>query len=175
MAKHSYEQRMEAVLNVVEKHMSIRDSAKLSGIARALIHRWVMRYEQFGVEGVILKHGTYTGEFKQRVIEYMHENHLSVSKTAVLFGVPTDVTVGKWERIYYEEGPLALYIDNRGQNRTMLSDKPKKVKFNKETEETLLEEVQRLRMENAYLKKLNALVQKRISRKNGKKQPPSSN
>ena len=36
-----------------------------------------------------------------------------------------------------------------------------KKKFNKETEKDLIEEVQRLRMENEYLKKLNALVQER--------------
>ena len=33
----------------------------------------------------------------------------------------------------------------------------------------LLKEVQRLRMENEYLKKLNALVQERIKRENKKK------
>ena len=35
--------------------------------------------------------------------------------------------------------------------------------------EKLLAELQYLRMENEYLKKLNALVQKRIARENGKK------
>jgi len=35
--------------------------------------------------------------------------------------------------------------------------------------EDLIEEVQRLRMENEYLKKLNALVQERIKRENKKK------
>ena len=38
-----------------------------------------------------------------------------------------------------------------------------------EDEEDLIEEVQRLRMENQYLKKLNALVQERIKRENKKK------
>ena len=39
----------------------------------------------------------------------------------------------------------------------------------KDVEEDLIEEVQRLRMENEYLKKLNALVQERIKRENKKK------
>ena len=50
-----------------------------------------------------------------------------------------------------------------------MSSKPKKKKLNKEVEEDLIEEVQRLRMENEYLKKLNALVQERIKRENKKK------
>jgi len=40
-------------------------------------------------------------------------------------------------------------------------DKPKKPKLSKQTEEDLIAEIQRLRMENAYLKKLMALVQER--------------
>jgi len=175
MAKYSYEQRMQAVLDVIEKHMSYKSVGRQLGCGDAPIHRWVKRFEQFGVEGLLLNHGTYTGEFKQHVVEYMQENHLSIFETATLFGVPTDVTVGKWERIYYEEGPQALYRDNRGRKKNMASDKVKKedlnkeTKLNKETEEDLIAENQRLRMENAYLKKLNALVQERIARENGKK------
>ena len=57
----------------------------------------------------------------------------------------------------------------------MNSDKPKKKILNPETEEDLIAEVQRLRMENEYLKKLNALVQERIARENGKEPPSSTN
>lgn len=169
MSKYSYEQRLKAVLDVTEKHMSCGAVGKLLGCGEKHVRRWVKRYEQFGVEGITLKHGTYAGEFKQHVVEYMQENHLSIFETAVLFAIPTDTTVGKWERIYYEEGPQALYRDNRGRKKNMSSDKPKKEKLNKEVEEDLIAENQRLRMENAYLKKLNALVQERIARENGKK------
>ena len=48
-----------------------------------------------------------------------------------------------------------------------MSSKPKKKKL--DNEEDLIEEVQRLRMENEYLKKLNALVQERIKQENKKK------
>ena len=47
--------------------------------------------------------------------------------------------------------------------------KEDKKKLNKDIEEDLIAENQRLRMENEYLKKLNALVQKRIKRENKKK------
>lgn len=174
MSKYSYEEKLEAVLRVVEDEMSAKQSGHILGTVETLVRRWVERYRQFGPEGLLMKHGSYDGAFKISVIEYMHANHLSLFQTAVKFGIPTDATVGKWERIYYEEGPEALYRDNRGRSRKMSSDKTKK-KINKETEEDLIAEVQRLRMENEYLKKLQALVQKRIAQENGKEPPSSTN
>ena len=50
-----------------------------------------------------------------------------------------------------------------------MSSKSKKKNLNKKVEEDLIAENQRLRMENEYLKKLNALVQERIKRENKKK------
>lgn len=174
MSKYSYEEKLEAVLRVVDEGMSISASAKITGTAYEHVRRWVMRYKQFGPEALLIKHGTYNGSFKLSVIEYMHSNHLSISQAAVLFGIPTDVTVGKWERIYYEEGPDALFRDNRGRPKIM-SSKPSKKKLDKKTEEDLIAEVQRLRMENEYLKKLQALVQERIALENGKEPPSSKN
>ena len=43
------------------------------------------------------------------------------------------------------------------------------------TKEDLIAAVQRLRMENEYLKKLRALVQERIDRENGNVPPSSTN
>ena len=98
----------------------------------------------------------------------MHTNHLSATETAIHFNLGTHSVVLKWERIYYEEGPQGLYEERRGRKRNM-SSKPRKNKISKDTEKDLIEEVQQLRMENEYLKKLNALVQERIKRENKKK------
>ena len=48
-----------------------------------------------------------------------------------------------------------------GRASKMGTKRPRRAKKNIETNEDLLAEVQRLRMENEYLKKLNALVQAR--------------
>ena len=98
----------------------------------------------------------------------MHTNHLSATITATKFNLANENTVLRWEHIYYEEGPQALYKEKRGRNKNM-SSKPRKKKLSKEVEEDLIAEVQRLRMENAYLKKLQALVQKRTKPKQLKK------
>lgn len=169
MSKYSYEEKLEAVLRVVEDGMSCKSSAKILGTGREHVRRWVMRYKMHGPEGLLLHNGTYTGEFKQHVIEYMHEQKISASETAVVFKIPQDHQVLNWERIYYEEGPEALYIDRRGRKPKMSKEnKPRKKQLKPEVEEDLIKEVQRLRMENEYLKKLNALVQERIKRESGK-------
>lgn len=93
----------------------------------------------------------YTGEFKQMVVETMHEEHLSCREIAKRFEIPHQ-RVCDWERIYLTEGPEMLHIERRGR-----SSKGRPAKFPKEVEEDLLAENQRLRAELAYLKKLQAL------------------
>ena len=102
------------------------------------------------------------------MIEYMHTNHLSCLEIAIHFNLENADIVGNWKRIYYEEGLHTLYKERRGRKKNM-SSKSRKKELSKEIEEDLIDEVQRLRMENEYLKKLNALVQERIKRENKKK------
>ena len=106
----------------------------------------------------------YTGEFKQKVVEIMQKEKLSYRETARQFEISDNKMVAKWERIYLEEGPKGLYIERRGRKST---GRPRKLP--KEVEEDLLTEVQRLRAENAYLKKLNALVAERVRQEKKRK------
>ena len=95
----------------------------------------------------------YTPEFKKLVIETMQEEKLSYSETCRRFEVNSRDRIKSWERIYLEEEPDGFAIERRGRGST---GRPKKLP--KEVEEDLLAEVQRLRAENDYLKKLQALV-----------------
>ena len=99
----------------------------------------------------------YTPEFKIKVVETMHNEQMSYRETAREFEISNHDIAAKWERIYLEEGKEGLYIERRGRKST---GRPAKIK--KEVEEDLIAEVQRLRAENAYLKKLNALVSERV-------------
>ena len=107
----------------------------------------------------------YTGEFKQEVVETMQREKLSHKEVARLYGITAHDRVASWERIYLEEGPEGLYIERRGRGS---KGRPAK-KLKPEVEEDLLAEVQRLRAENAYLKKLNALVAERVRQERKRK------
>ena len=98
----------------------------------------------------------YTGEFKQMVVETMMREKLSYREAARQFEIPDHKDVAKWERYYLMDGPEGLYIERRGRGR---KDRPQQLP--KEVEKDLLKEVQRLRAENEYLKKLQALVLER--------------
>lgn len=172
MSKYSNELKLEVVKYYIEEHHSYSECCKKFNIAHiSSIQKWVRKYQENGPIGLMKQlKSSYDGNFKQNVVEYMHDNHLSANQTACIFNLGDHNVVLKWERIYYEEGPQALYVESRGRSRKMNSKKiSKNKKDNINEKEDLLEEVQRLRMENEYLKKLNALVQKRIKQENKKK------
>ena len=170
MSKYSNEFKLEVAKYCVEQYHGYSDAAKyFNSPSETTVYQWVRRYKEKGVAGLLKnKKTSYSGEFKQDVVEYMHKNHLSATETAIKFNLANHTIVLKWERIYYEEGPQALFKERRGRSKNM-SSKPRKKKLSKENEEDLIEEVQRLRMENAYLKKLQALIQERTKPKQEKK------
>lgn len=174
MAKYTSELKLEIVKYVLEAFHSSNQASKRFNIEVSIIEKWVRKYNEHGEKGLLKNNIRYDGEFKKNVIEYMHSNHLSLTETAIHFNLAGSDVVIKWERIYYEEGPQSLYKERRGRSKNMIS-KPKKNKLSDETEKDLIEEVQQLRMEVAYLKKLNALVQERVKRENPKKHKPSQN
>lgn len=169
MSKFSNQFKLEVVEYYINGNGGYSAISKQYGVNHELLRRWVKKYQQHGPEGLLKqKLSSYSGDFKVYVVEYMHNNHLSLAETAFRFKLASNTIVSKWERIYYEEGPQALYKERRGRRKNM-SSKPRKNKLPKSTEKDLIEEVQQLRMENEYLKKLNALVQERIKRENKKK------
>jgi len=169
MSKYSTEFKLKVVEYCINEKHGYADAEKHFGVNDELLRGWVKKYQMHGVKGLTKNQtSSYSGDFKISVVEYMHENHLSLAETAFRFNLANHNIVGRWERIYYEEGPQAFYQERRGRRKNMNS-KPRKKKLSKEVEEDLIAENQRLRMENEYLKKLNALVQERINRENKKK------
>ena len=169
MSKYSHEFKLQVVQYCLEKHFGFQATADHFNLSHhSIVQKWVRKYQEHGPQGLVRNFQKYDGKFKQYVVEYMHENHLSLLETCIKFNIGNQDRVGIWERIYYEEGPQALYEERRGRKKNM-SSKPRKKKLSKEMEEDLIAENQRLRMENEYLKKLNALVQERIKRENKKK------
>jgi len=170
MGKYTSEFKLEVVKYYLETGGGYETTAKHFKMpAFGVVRKWVKKYETHGASGLLRNQEKYDGQFKKKVVEYMHENHLSLQETAIHFNLSGDYVVKKWERIYYEEGIAGLHEERRGRSRKMVR-KPTKKKLPKATEEDLIAEVQRLRIENAYLKKLNALVRERVQRENGKKQ-----
>lgn len=161
--KYSDEFKLKVVLEYLEgKNGGFRALAAKYGIAYSQIRRWVNLYSEGSVEYLTNAKWNYGGDFKIYVVEYIHQHSMSHTQAAAHFGIQSPPTISRWERIYYEEGKEALYEERRGRSKNMSGKKqsrPPKKDVNEN--EDLLKEVQRLRMENEYLKKLIALVQER--------------
>ena len=120
----------------------------------------------------------YSAEFKIGVIMDMREHHMGYRETVRKYW---DVSKGqeanyknavqRWERIYLEEGAEGLMKERRGRACSASGTrKGRPPKLDKKVEEDLIAENQRLRMEIEYLKKLDALVQKRLHKERKKQQ-----
>ena len=121
---------------------------------------------------------TYSSEFKISVIMDMREHHLGYRETVRKYwnisrGQDLNYvkTVQRWERIFLAEGAEGLMKDRRGRAfKASDTRKGRPPKLEKRVEEDLIAENQRLRMEIEYLKKLDALVQKRLQEEKKKQQ-----
>lgn len=158
---YSTEFKHEIVKRYLEGGIGLKRLAEQYHVNKGDILKWRNAYVEHGIEGLCTTHGTYTGDFKVAVVEYMHNTGASIRQTAAHFNIPSHSTISNWERIYYESGKDALYEERRGRASKM--GKKSNVNSQKKLEENedLLAEIQRLRMENEYLKKLNALIQER--------------
>ena len=169
MSKYTEEFKLKVVKYCLEENHSQSEAEKYFSIPKkSRIKIWIRKYQEHGVEGLVKKQkSSYSGEYKKCVVEYMQSNHLSATEAAIHFGLGAGSVVSNWERIYYEKRPQGLYSERRGRPKNMKLKLERKL--DKEMEEDLVIENQRLRMENEYLKKLNALVQERIKREDRKK------
>jgi transposase len=157
--KYSVELKMEVVEVWREHRLTMAEIMSKYKISAQTVQRWATEYDSQGVDGLVTKpiKKIYTGEFKQKVVEDMRDNRLNQSETSRKYSVGRN-QVQQWERIYLEKGPEGLYIENRGRTPKSVNTK-KKAALAKNIEADLIAENQRLRMENEYLKKLNALIQ----------------
>lgn len=122
------------------------------------------------------KNKVYSAEFKICVIMDMREHHLGYCETARKYDIGDPKlggavhTIQRWERIFLEEGAEGLMKERRGRAcKASGTLKGRPPKLDKKIEEDLIAENQRLRMENEYLKKLDALVRERIKQESGNK------
>ena len=110
----------------------------------------------------------YSPEFKLSVILDMRNNNLGYNETMRKYNINSHTVIPNWERKYLEEGIEGLAKDNRGRPTINGKKRGRPPKLDKQVEEDLIAENQRLRMEIEYLKKLSALVLAE-EQKNGKR------
>lgn len=122
---------------------------------------WKRLYEVHGVKGLTHQYQKRTLDEKLALINKV-DSGLTFIEVAINDCILPS-TLFRWYKIYKEEGVEGLQLDTRGRPRNMEKEKKKldknqdQEKYIKELEERILF----LEAENAYLKKLKALIRKK--------------
>ena len=157
------ELKLAVVQYVLEGHTRKEASEKFC-VSCTPIEKWVNLYKLHGAKGLLSRNLVgrqkgFDGEFRLKVLQYKQEHHLSCTQTAMHFCLDV-VTVCRWEKKFqkkvhrtYEKAGDKKASKNGRRSRSKRSCSRKTSGCQKK--------INRLRMENDYLKKLNALIQKR--------------
>ena len=154
--------KLECVELVLKKHYTNGYVSKLKGVDESNIRKWISFYKAYGKVGLLpRKNQNYSIDFKLKVLETIQSKSLSLRNTCLMFNIPDSAIIVKWKRNFANFGLEGLQPKPTGRPKSMGDIKRKKRKSDKPLtrEEELLLENERLRCENDFLKKLQALIQ----------------
>ena len=161
-AKYSYEFKLRCVNEVLYQHKSVNSVSKSNGVDHKSVDLWLSFYQKYGKLGLLpRKNKTYSVDFKLKVLKMIDDDYLSLSEACLKFNVTSESVIIKWQKDFITFGIAGLQPKPKGRPKSMSDYKRKKRKTDKPLtrEEELLLENERLRCENALLKKLQALIQ----------------
>ena len=159
----------KAVIAYFTKGHSYLATANHFSIDKSDVKKWVDQFNYGGADAITPKQGKskFTAEFKHLVITTMLEEKLSLNQTALRFGISSPSLISTWHRILLSDGMLGLVPKPKGR-ATMSANKKKYIVDKPDSQKTSAElqlELQYLRAENAYLKKLDALLKEQTKPK----------
>ena len=170
MSKYSTQFKLKVVNDYLRSGGYLR-VANRYGLNTTDVRKWVVAHQLHGM-AALQKRGYqhYTPQFKLVVLEHMRAYGASPRSTAAHFNIASSSTILVWQRLYNEGGITALEPKPRGRPSMpkrheiqALLAKPS----SELTPDELLRKLHYLEVENAYLKKLQALAQqKHLASKN---------
>ena len=164
----------EEKLKMVLEYKKNGFTPTVEGCSRKTMHRciitWAKVYDIYGESGLEHRSRHWTCEDKINAVRRVLDGE-SYHEVAHSLGMSTHTRVMVWHRKYLELGWDGLKLDGRGRKRGMGNKpiKPSKSKSQAEEIVELRKRLEYLEAENAYLKKLAALVQQRKAQEQKKK------
>ncbi|WP_341320794.1 IS3 family transposase [Solibacillus sp. FSL H8-0523] len=158
MAKFTAEEKLQAALRYLEGKESYCEITRSIGVDHNALPKWVKQYELQGINAFIKQYTNYSAQFKLDVLNFMIENGTSSLETAAIFGIAAPSTIRQWRKQFETKGFDALQSKKKG--RPSMKKETKKQPKQAPVEgspEALQAEIDRLRMENEYFKKVERL------------------
>ena len=164
------------IVELREQGLGYEIIAKQFNVKRSLIQKIWYAYELHGIEGIKhpSKNRKYSAAFKLEIINRVFQGETK-TRLAALYNLPGPGTIVLWMKKYEELGYNGLEGKQgrpRGRPNIMTKEEKKNTPLNNEEREELIrlrKEKEYLEMENAYLKKLDALVKERLEQQKKKK------
>lgn len=160
MEKFSLEFKKVVSEKYLEGELSLKSVARMYGISPCTVRKWAYAYREHGIRILTGKKGRYSAELKLTVVKEVVDDCFSVREVAVKHGIPAFGTVCNWLEKYRKYGEDAFIRKNKKSipmpDKSAISAPPLPTLTKDEREE-----LEQLRVENAYLKKLKALVQQK--------------
>jgi len=165
MGKYTEQTKLTATEDYCGGHSSLKTVARRHSVDVSSLRKWVTVYKIHGATALKTKgKKCHSVEFKLSVLKRVRDEGLSLRQAAALFDIPRFDIIGRWERQYREGGLDALSWGSHSRHNKMKKNQNPEAtsqssKNDARSREELLEELNFFRMENAYLKKLEALAQ----------------
>jgi len=158
MAKYNFEFKLEIVTAYLAGEGGYKSLADRFSIPnKSTVRKWVKVYETMGESGLKRRksHKTYSVQFKLDVLQYKLRTEESYQNVALKFGIHEPSIIANWMCIWRKEGIDEL-SKLKGPPPMSKKKKQKKSENTLTREQQLEREIELLRAENAYLKKLRA-------------------
>lgn len=161
------------IINLLNEGMSYTKVAKLFNVNTSTIGDLKRAYNKYGDSALEVKntHITYTADFKLQIVELIKDGH-GIRDIASKYDLRHSMII-QWVQKYDEFGYNGLKIDQRGRPKMKKNDNVSNINENDLTPEEKVKQLEKenelLKMENEYLKKLDALVQVRLKQQRKKK------
>ncbi len=175
MAKYSQEFKLKVIQYGLDHHCGRKRTAAQFSLHGSVVGKWMDIDAIFGEEGLKPKpKQTYTFEFKKEVVLSIIEQGLSITEALYRFKLREAGMVCTWLNQYRKHGIDGLKPRPRGRPKSMPKPKIPKTQLSEsdrsKTRDELLEELEYLRAEVAFLKKRRALIQKQREQEQAEQQ-----
>lgn len=170
MAKYSLAFKLRVIRYRDQNDAGSGATAEHFQIDCSLVRQWCDVYAVHGKDGLRKRYRRYSSVYKAAVLSRMASEGWSIRQTCAIFNIPAFSTLQQWQRAFAEGGMAALEPKCRGRPPKMAKhtshtpplSQRRKAPRNMAPEE-IIDELEYLRAENDYLKKLKALAQEKRS------------
>jgi len=100
--KHTLDERVAAVLSVIEKQRTVNTVAKEYEVTKSTINDWVRKYQADGVEGLKIAKTwkRYSSELKIRAVNFYLDGKGSLPVTCKEFNISSTSVLRQWINLY---------------------------------------------------------------------------